>query len=398
MWKNDAKASALQTELKKADDTAEAKLNNNSIKVKYKGYETTIDVNTGRMTELAKKGENDGNPFAEIMETAQKHPNQNASQDIGIDAYGKIINLDYWSYEYDNDNNGYKIINPDGCIGDECYLPLNPNWEQNSIYTSGANKFYVVCPQYIKKEGDDSFKEVTSLGRECFLATSIKKIVLPSTLKKIEIIAFGSSNLLKSLELPSTVTKIDSECFSNSSIKRLKISSNIQFKNDSFDNAKITSITFGEGCGSIESGILSGCSQLYRVYFDSASIVSQIYSGNFSFGYNCPVDTILIKQELYDSSKNSIAINLTNSDNKTFNFKGIYNKANNTGADLESVLGSNLDSIDGYAVYMSGNTTSYNSNDDVDYNLQYDVNNDTIFYPQYDSSIDPINGSENGSE
>lgn len=400
-WENDVKASALQTELKKADNSAEAKLNNNSINVKYKGYETTINVNSGSMTELAKIGEDDGNPFAEIMRTAQKHPNQKASQDIGIDAYGKIINLDYWGYEYDNDNNGYKIINPEGSIGDECYLPLNSNWEEHSLYTGTLDKYYVVCPQYIKKEGDDSFKKVTTIGDTCFHDVSLKKIVLPSTVVKIERMVFDTSRLLKSLELPPTVKQIGEDCFLYTSIKKLKISSNIQFHARAFHNSNLTSIVFGDGCDSIQSGILSGCSQLYRVYFDSASLVSQVYSGNFSFGYNCPVDTILIKKELYDSSKNSIVINLTNSNNKTFYFKGVYDRANNTGADLELLLGSednNKDSIDGYAVYMSGNTTSYNPDDDGDYDLQYDEDNDTGYYPKYVPGIDPETGSENGSE
>ena len=398
MWNNDAKASALETELKKADNTAEAKLNSNRIKVKYKGYETTIDVNNGSMTALAKIGEDDGNPFAEIMRTAQKHPNQHNSDDIGIDAYGKIINLDNWIYM--ESANGYILEDPDGSQVEVCYLPLKYQWEQNSLYTPYADKHYVVCPQYIKKSGENSYKEVIRLNDLCFdNCSELKKIILPSTIKEIGRKSFESCiNMKGTIELPPSVTKIEEGSFDMAGAKKLKISSNINYEEGAFSNSKFTSIIFGEGCSSVQSGGLEGCNQLYRVYFDSASLVSQLYNSSFTFGYNCPVDTILIKQELYDSSKNSLTVGLNNSNTRTFNFKGIYNKANNNGTELDSILGSGSDSLDGYAVYMSGNTTSYNSNDDEEYNTPYDVDNDTIFYPQFDSNLEPEQGSEDGSE
>ena len=46
-WNNEEKSAALQTELKKADDSATATLNGSNIEVQYKGYEIIIDVNGG---------------------------------------------------------------------------------------------------------------------------------------------------------------------------------------------------------------------------------------------------------------------------------------------------------------------------------------------------------------
>lgn len=53
-WDNETKSNALQTELKKEDNSATATLTDPNIKVTYKGYETTINVNDGSMTQLAK--------------------------------------------------------------------------------------------------------------------------------------------------------------------------------------------------------------------------------------------------------------------------------------------------------------------------------------------------------
>lgn len=61
-WDNSTKAGALNTELLKEDGNASATWNttNGVIDVTYKGYETTINLNTGAMTALAKVGVSGG--------------------------------------------------------------------------------------------------------------------------------------------------------------------------------------------------------------------------------------------------------------------------------------------------------------------------------------------------
>ena len=58
-WDNSTKAGALNTELLKEDGNASATWNttNSIIDITYKGYETTINPNTGVMTALAKAGD-----------------------------------------------------------------------------------------------------------------------------------------------------------------------------------------------------------------------------------------------------------------------------------------------------------------------------------------------------
>ena len=61
-WDNSTKANALNTELLKEDGNASATWNttNSVIDVTYKGYETTINPDTGTMTILAKAGTSSG--------------------------------------------------------------------------------------------------------------------------------------------------------------------------------------------------------------------------------------------------------------------------------------------------------------------------------------------------
>ena len=329
-WNNETKTEALQTELQKEDSSATATLNEQNINVQYKGYETTINVMNGSITELAKvNGPIGESEMERLMRTATKHPNQTASDDIGIDAYGKIINLDLWEYEEEND--GYTLINPLGSSNDgseACYLPLINDWETSKWYTPNINKDYVVCPQYIKKAGTNIYKEVISLRYYCFSNTSIKKIVLSNTIRDVDLKAFEACQNLKS-------------------------------------------ITFGKECYSINNKVFDYCNQLHEICLDSSTLVEKIYEGTFSYVANCPIDTVLIKQELYDESKDTISIN-----NKTLYFKSIVN---------------------GYAVYMEGADSVYNPQDDFG---EYDAGNDSIYYPIYDPNYgqeDDNDGSE-GSE
>lgn len=330
-WNNETKTEALQTELQKEDSSATATLNEQNINVQYKGYETAINVNDGSMTELAKvNGPIGESEMERLMRTATKHPNQTASDDIGIDAYGKIINLDLW--EYIEENNGYTLINPQGSTNDgseACYLPLINDWETSKWYTPNINKDYVVCPQYIKKAGTNSYKEVKLIGAWGFdNNTNFKKIVFSSTIRAVGDFAFSACYNLKS-------------------------------------------VTFGDECDLVHQNIFYRCNQLHEICLDSSTLIAKIYEGTFSYMANCPIDTVLIKQELYDESKDTISIN-----NKTLYFKSIVN---------------------GYAVYMEGADSVYNPQDDFG---EYDAGNDSIYYPIYDPNYgqeDDNDGSE-GSE
>ena len=124
-WNNETKTTALQTELQKEDSSATATLNEPNINVQYKGYETTINVMNGSMTELAKVSmgsEDESNiNWEQIMQTATKHPKQRNTNDIGIGVDGKSINLDLWTYEISNGE--AKLIEVTGCGSQSCYVP-----------------------------------------------------------------------------------------------------------------------------------------------------------------------------------------------------------------------------------------------------------------------------------
>ena len=127
----------------------------------------------------------------------------------------------------------------------------------------------------------------------------------------------------------------------------------------------LRSITFGKECISIGPYAFRYCNQLHEICLNSSTLVAEIYEGTFLYVSGCPIDTVLIKQEFYDESKDTIAIN-----NKTLYFKSIVN---------------------GYAVYLEGADSIYNPQDDFG---EYDVGNDSIYYPIYDPNYNPNNGQE----
>ena len=74
-WTNENKRKALEDELKKEDKNATATLTEPNIKVTYKGYETTIDISNGSMTDLAKKG-SDSNSGSDEINWEEKNEQQ----------------------------------------------------------------------------------------------------------------------------------------------------------------------------------------------------------------------------------------------------------------------------------------------------------------------------------
>ena len=124
----------------KGQDRLKAELGANNLsfdsanhKITYKGVVFTvlengdilIDGNGGQ----GNTGELD---WDEIMRTAQKHPDQRNSEDIGIDALGNPVNLDLWDY-----TSNY-LGQFDGGYGWQAYKPFN-NDQGNEIYDIAEN-------------------------------------------------------------------------------------------------------------------------------------------------------------------------------------------------------------------------------------------------------------------
>ena len=170
-WNNEAKRSALESDLKSKDNTATATLNGSDIEIVYKGYETTINIDNGSIAELAKVDDIPDDTgtinWSQIMKTAQKHPDQRNSNDIGLDAEGNVVNLDLWVYVV-MDNHICMGLGQ-GCDNDQpIYFPFQENWETSNIYNSNLDISRIVCPEYIKIYGKNEYYPVNEFGGSAF--------------------------------------------------------------------------------------------------------------------------------------------------------------------------------------------------------------------------------------
>lgn len=64
---------------------------------------------------------------------------------------------------------------------------------------------------------------VNEIGENCFRGSSVNAITLPNTITRIGSFAFGSTSSLKSLVLPSSLRVLENECFSFSGLNKLTI-------------------------------------------------------------------------------------------------------------------------------------------------------------------------------
>ena len=105
--------------------------------------------------------------------------------------------------------------------------------------------------------------QVTGIGKEAFLYTSVSEFTIPETVKYIAESAFGGSFELTSIEIPNSVTDIGSAAFTCSH--------------------KLTSVTLGKGGTTIGSLAFMGCRELQSINIpESVTAISAL-----AF-YDCP--------------------------------------------------------------------------------------------------------------
>ena len=188
-----------------------------------------IEINGKKYASVEDYPDNPVIEWDEVLKNAQKHPEQTIKQDVGLGTDGEVVNLDYWNYEivdeyYDDEGNfveGYVRIIPNqsGCIS-------------NNSYTGPIIDKTIIIPQYIKKEGTEKFIPVRILGPQMFgMARAnteiheleINRIIIPSTVSKIEYGALETCSKVTSLTIPQSVINIDNGAFSLESLESINV-------------------------------------------------------------------------------------------------------------------------------------------------------------------------------
>lgn len=113
---------------------------------------------------------------------------------------------------------------------------------------------------------------VTNIDGAFFLSF-VSHVVIPNTVKTIDVCAFGMS-FLSRVDIPNSVTHIGNSAFSSSSIKKIDIPQSVESIGEgAFSGTEIKRIKLPEGLDSIKKRTFSSCRQLKRMVIPK-SVVS----------------------------------------------------------------------------------------------------------------------------
>ena len=166
-----------------------------------------------------------------------------------------MASVSTFAYDFQVDGLNYNITSSVYPYTVEVTKNISNNGNNYEGYTS------ITIPKSVLHNGVKY--QVTGIGKEAFLYTSVSEFTIPETVKYIAESAFCGSFELTSIEIPNSVTDIGSAAFTCSH--------------------KLTSVTLGKGVTTIGSLAFMGCRELQSINIPAS--VTTISALAF---YDCP--------------------------------------------------------------------------------------------------------------
>lgn len=114
---------------------------------------------------------------------------------------------------------------------------------------------------------------------DAFYFSHASHVVIPNTVKTIDVCAFGMSSCLSRVDIPNSVTHIGNSAFSSSSIKKIEIPQSVEsIEEGAFSGSEIKRIKLPEGLDSIKKRTFSSCSQLKRMVVPKSVVSIGMYA------------------------------------------------------------------------------------------------------------------------
>ncbi|MBQ8387019.1 MAG: leucine-rich repeat domain-containing protein [Paludibacteraceae bacterium] len=166
-----------------------------------------------------------------------------------------MASVSSFAYDFQVDGLNYTITSSVDPYTVEVTKNISDNGNNYEGYTS------ITIPKSVLHNGVKY--QVTGIGKEAFLYTSVSEFTIPETVKYIAESAFGGSFELTSIEIPNSVTDIGSAAFTSSD--------------------KLTSVILGDGVTTIGPLAFMGCRALQTINIpESVTAISAL-----AF-YDCP--------------------------------------------------------------------------------------------------------------
>ena len=168
----------------------------------------SMDQAVKDIDDILNDGESPSVDWNEILKKADEDPNQfrdqeqqSTNKDIGIGTDGKAVNLDRWNYDTDPDNGVATLRGTQG------------NGWGNPGYVGKIENGRIIgkVPQYIKKDGEDTWCEVQDLTNTfCYWNGLVIAPEIPSGATNMSSTFYGCTSLTTAPKIPESVTDMRS--------------------------------------------------------------------------------------------------------------------------------------------------------------------------------------------
>lgn len=190
------------------------------------------------------------------------------------------------AYDFEVDGIYYNITSMSNLEVEVTYKSLNEGWGDDT-FSNNSYSGDIQIPSTVNHQ--NRTYDVISIGRYAFggfhrEGSNITNIILPSSIKKIDMGAFRECRYLTSITIPKEVAMINSCAFYNSNIKSFVVPDNLEFiGRRCFAECKnLTSIVLGNGLKTVEDGAFENCPNLLEVFCTSISKPNGLDSTTFS--------------------------------------------------------------------------------------------------------------------
>lgn len=191
-------------------------------------------------------------------------------------------------------------------------IPATVNFNNRTFTVIGIGKAAFGYPQQFFS-GEINYYDASKYG----IPTDISSVVLPSTIRYIDAMAFQGCNI-QSIQLPNSLISIGIAAFAYTNLKEIQIPSSVEvIQKSAFYCSNITSATLGRDISEISDKVFQSCSSLMEVFCTSSNKPNGLSLQTFS-GAHSALEIYVPSYAAYGFGKEYLTF-----DKNTFQYSGL---------------------------------------------------------------------------